>query len=117
MNGEENRLFTALLKKMLREVNDILAFTQGMSKEAFADDLRTQKAVAMSFVNLGEYAGAARRKCESCVKAHPEIPFAIMAGLRNVTAHEYEKIDFDTLFATVEKDIPILKRNLEQALS
>ena len=66
----------------------------------------------MSFVNLGEYAAAARRKCTSCVQLHPEIPFDTMAGLRNVTAHEYDKIDFDTMYATVEKDNPVLKEQL-----
>lgn len=114
--SDEARLFHTLLRKMLREVMDILTFTDGMSRDAFAEDVRTQKAVAMSFVNLGEYAKAARQKCPENVRSYPEIPFDIMAGLRNAAAHEYDKIDFETLYATVRKDIPTLKEQLQRII-
>lgn len=116
MYDNSERIFLILLQKMLREADDILAFKKGMSFFEFKEDLRTRKAIIMSLVNIGEYASAARKKCADCVAKYPQIPFDEMAALRNVAAHEYDKPDIESVYATADQNIPALESVLKQAI-
>lgn len=52
---------------------------------------------------LGE---AARRVSDSFKEAHQEVPWSDMTGMRNVVIHDYAELDFDALWATINKDLP-----------
>jgi uncharacterized protein with HEPN domain len=40
--------------------------------------------------------------------AHPEIPWKSVAGLRDVLVHEYDTVDLDEVWRTVQSDLPKL---------
>ena len=55
---------------------------------------------------------AVRSISEGFKKANPQIPWKLIAGMRNILVHEYFAIDRDEVWATIEKDIPVLKQQL-----
>ncbi len=49
--------------------------------------------------------------------AHPGIAWAEMVAMRNVLVHDYGGVDPDEVWRTVERDLPVLKRQLLQLAS
>lgn len=44
-------------------------------------------------------------------------PFAAIYGMRNQLSHGYFAIDWNTVWKTIERDIPALQKELEAAIS
>ncbi len=63
---------------------------------------------------LGE---AARGVSEDFRKRHPEVPWREMVSMRNVLAHEYVGFDIERVWATVERDLPPLRRQIERIIA
>jgi uncharacterized protein with HEPN domain len=66
------------------------------------------------FINLGE---AAIRLPEASRDAIPDLPWRQMIGLRNILAHGYEQVDHETLFRTVNDELPAVETALARGLS
>ena len=60
-----------------------------MSKTAFFDDRRSQNAVVMSLIVLGEAAAKVMDLYPDFLTLHPEIPWRKMRGMRNRITHGY----------------------------
>lgn len=81
------------LRQLREAARDVLSFTEGMSEADFLADRRTQNAVVMSLIVIGEVAArAAERHSENLVNC-PQIPWRNMRGMRNRIAHGYFDID------------------------
>jgi uncharacterized protein with HEPN domain len=81
----------------------ILEFTRGVDKAAFMADTKTQSAVMHEIIILGE---VVKRLSTRFKDAHPEIPWAAMAGMRNRLIHEYDDVDPVLVWDVVARDIP-----------
>lgn len=46
-------------------------------------------------------------------KQHQEIPWSKIIGMRNILVHNYFEIDTAIVWAAVEQELPILKRNIK----
>jgi len=103
------------LDHMHQAAADACAFTQGMSKEAFLADKRTQQAVIMSLVIVGEAATKVMSSDEDFVQAHPEVPWRSMRGMRNRITHGYFEINLDVVWETVQSALPPLLNQLALA--
>lgn len=66
--------------------------------------------------NLAVIGEAAKRVPESYRQAHPEVPWGEMAGMRDVIIHEYDLVDLDEMWSTIEKDIPDTLKTIERLL-
>lgn len=88
-------------------------FTRGMDQPAFLDDVKTQSAVLHQLLILGE---AVKRLSTPFREAHKKIPWAMMAGMRDKLIHEYDQVDLDEVWMTVERDLPELLRFVEPLL-
>ena len=85
------------LDQMLTAANDARRFIDGMSKEDFLADKRTQQAVVMSLVIVGEAAARIMERpppgswtsMAEFIASNPEIPWRGMRGMRNRVAHGY----------------------------
>ena len=62
---------------------------------------------------LGE---ATRGVSEELRTQYPRIPWREMVAMRNVLAHDYFGIDVEQVWATVERDLPPLKEQIEAIL-
>jgi uncharacterized protein with HEPN domain len=70
-------------------------------------------AVICNFQVIGE---AARRVPATVQAAHSEIPWTLMCGMRNVLVHDYDEVDLETLWRTVQDDLPSLIEPLSKLL-
>lgn len=62
---------------------------------------------------LGE---ACRSLSTSLRSGHPEVPWAAIVGMRNVLVHDYFGIDLGEVWSTVEKDLPVLRAQLQSVI-
>ena len=80
-------------------------FTAGMTGDEFLEDLKTQSAVVRQLEIIGEACGHVSRTTRD---AHPEIPWGEAIATRNVLIHEYFGVDPETVWMTVQEDLPVL---------
>ena len=80
--------------------------TEGLNFAAFERDKRTQQAVVLNLLLIGEAASRISEGAPGFVAAHPEIPWAPMRGMRNRIAHGYLLVDSSIIRQTVNHDIP-----------
>lgn len=100
----------ALLMDMLLAARKIQRFSSDLDQAAFENSELIQSAVLREFQVVGE---AARMISEEAKMQIPEIPWMLIAGMRNRMIHEYFKIDLEIVWATIQKNIPDLISALE----
>jgi uncharacterized protein with HEPN domain len=100
------------LDHMRQAVSDILVFIEGLSKPDFLADKKTQAAVAMNLIVLGEAATKINDQYPSFATKHPKLPWRQIRGMRNAIAHGYFDIDFEIVFDTVTESLPSLLKLL-----
>ena len=100
------------LDHMHQAAGDACGFIEGMNKEEFLTDKRTQRAVVMSLVILGEAAMKVMERFPDFGDRHPELPWRGMRGLRNRITHGYFDLDLDIVWETVNTALPELLRQL-----
>ena len=106
-----NRLID-YLEHMQQAAMDACDFVQGMAREDFQQDKRTQQAVIMSLIIVGEAATKVMDSHADFAQEHPQVPWRGMRGMRNRMAHGYFDIDLDMVWNTVQNALPELLRQL-----
>jgi len=96
------------LEQMEQAASDALSFVEGMSKDEFLVDKRTQQAVTMNLVIIGEAVAKITGRYPSFIEQHPEILWRSMRGMRNTIAHDYFRIDLEAVWDTLEVGLPEL---------
>jgi len=109
-----NRRDDIVAKKVIREIEDIQRYIVGMTSENFNMDDKTQKAVVMSLINIGELSKAFS---EEFVTLNNQIPWKHIQATRNVAAHRYEAIDFQLVWKTINDDLPVLQNILNNSIT
>lgn len=90
-----------------------VSYIGNKSRDDFLNDCQCQDAAIRRLEIIGE---AARRISDETQAAFPHLPWREMIGMRNIMIHEYDDIDLDTVFKTVQKDLPPLIKSLEEIL-
>ncbi|MDX3774707.1 DUF86 domain-containing protein [Chromatiaceae bacterium AAb-1] len=108
---KDNRL-PDYLEHMQQAAMDATIFTEGMAKEDFLEDKRTQQAVIMSLIIIGEAATKIMDNYSDFIQANPEIPWRNMRGMRNRIAHGYFDINLEVVWETIQTALPQLLRQL-----
>ena len=107
----ENRL-PDYLDHMEQAAADACGFVDGLGKADFLVDKRTQQAVIMSLIIIGEAATKVMDGYAEFIQAHPEVPWRSMRGMRNRIAHGYFDINLDVVWETVHAALPELLKQL-----
>lgn len=102
----------AVLLHVLDSIERISAYTTG-GRDAFMKDRKTQDAVVRNLEIIGE---AAKGVSPGLKKAHPEVPWKRIAGMRDKMIHEYFGVNLDLVWGAVERDVPTLKSQIESLL-
>jgi uncharacterized protein with HEPN domain len=84
-----------------------------MDKTSFLDDKRTQSAVVMSLVIMGEASTKVMDRHAEFAQRHAEIPWRSMRAMRNRIAHGYFEIDLELVWDTVQTALPALLAQLK----
>jgi uncharacterized protein with HEPN domain len=96
MTNDESRLRLAdYLAHMSEATRLAREYVAGVAKEDFVKDRRTQQAVVLNLITIGEAASRIVNEHQEFASAHPEIPWAQMRGMRNRMAHGYFDIDLN----------------------
>jgi uncharacterized protein with HEPN domain len=99
---------------------DARSFVEGLAKDDFLADKRTQQAVIMSLIIIGEAATKVMDGYAEFSQAHSEVPWRSMRNMRNRMAHGYFDINLDVVWETAQewllallKQLPAVRRAAE----
>ncbi|MFZ1321003.1 MAG: DUF86 domain-containing protein [Ignavibacteria bacterium] len=98
------------LNHIKKSINKIVIYTKDIDEETFYKNDIIQDAVIRQFEIIGE---ATKRINIEFRSKYPKIPWKDMAGMRDILIHEYLNVDIGILWETIKKDIPKLKKLLE----
>ncbi|MEW6532057.1 MAG: DUF86 domain-containing protein [Thermodesulfobacteriota bacterium] len=90
----------------------ILEFTAD-GKDAFFADRKTQDAVLRNLHTLSE---SIQRVSPGLKVDYPTLKWREIAAFRNVIVHDYLGIDLDQIWDIIERDLPVLKTEVETIL-
>lgn len=90
-------------------VCDVLARLIPADVDTFAADVRTQWAVEMGLIRIGE---AVNRIPDEVLALFPEQPWRQIVAMRNFAAHQYDDLDARRVWRTVTRDVPQLRAYL-----
>jgi len=101
------------LKDILKAINAIEKFVEGMNLESFKDDDKTSSAVIRKFEIIGK---AAKNIPQGIKEKYPHIPWREMAGFRDKLIHFYFGIKYEIVWDTIRLRLSELKENIEKIL-
>jgi uncharacterized protein with HEPN domain len=106
-------------QERLRDIQDAIATIHGHLEQAgetttAREDPLLHDALLFQFVVIGE---AVKHLSHETRESAPEIPWTDIAGLRDLIAHEYFRIDIHRVLEIVERDLPPLELAIHRLLS
>jgi len=104
----------AFLIDILESARHARNFLQDQTFEQFRISHLLQHAVVRALETAGE---AARAMSVEFRGANPELPWASMIAMRNYLLHEYFRVDVETVWKTVQNDLPPLIAKIEALLA
>lgn len=84
-------------------------FSEGFDFGDFSADEKTQAAVLHEIMLIGE---AVKRLSAEFRDTNSGVDWQTIAGMRDVLIHEYDTVDVEEVWQTVEKDIPELIKKI-----
>lgn len=99
-----------LIQKYAR---NILEYTKGISREDFNESGLIYDACILNFINIGEQV---KSLSDGFKKAHGDIPYRKIIGLRNIAAHTYEGLEPFRLYQAIREDIPPLCEQISRII-
>jgi uncharacterized protein with HEPN domain len=91
----------------------VLDFVGDQSFGSFFEDLKTQSAVILQILILGE---ATKRLSAGFRDQYPEIPWSQIMRMRDKLIHHYESMDPGEIWQAAREDIPALLAFLDRVL-
>ena len=91
-----------LVDHIAEAARDALEFVEGMNKDEFLLDKRSQKATIYSLRVIGEAATKLMDQYPGLVSENPTIPWLRIREMRNRIAHGYFQIDLEIVWETVQ---------------
>jgi len=96
---------SASLLDIVRAGQLVLQFAQGLKREQLASDVLRQSAILYQISIMGE---ATKRLSREFREQHPEVPWDDVAGMRDIIAHQYDRVDLDIVWQVIQRNIPEL---------
>ena len=97
------------IEHILDSINKIEKYVLKISVGEFVDNELIQDAVIRNFEIIGE---ATKHLNENFRDKHPEVPWKKITGMRDILIHDYLGIDIYSVWDTIKKDLPELKKLL-----
>ena len=85
-------------------------YVSSITEEEFSSNGLIQDAVIRNFEIIGE---ATKHLNIEFRDRHPDILWRRMAGMRDILIHDYLGIDIQSIWETIQKDLPDLKSKLK----
>ena len=104
----------SVLERILGNINNIETLLETTTEESFMNDLKDFNAICLEFIQIGEKVNLVP---ESVYEQYPDVPWHELYGLRNRIVHGYEKVKKSIVWATIVKDLPEIKKQIQKILS
>ena len=103
------------LEDMVGACERVIAFSRGVSDTDLMDESkRLRGAILHQLMILGE---AAKHVPDDWVRRYPDVPWARIAGMRNVVPHYYFGIEDEVVLETVRLHVPVVLPQLRDMLA
>jgi uncharacterized protein with HEPN domain len=106
MKSPDDKIYLLHIKEAIKKIN---SYVKNLDFERFKKKLIVQDAVIRQFEIIGE---AAKRLSEDFKNHNTGIPWKYIIGMRNRLTHNYFGVDINTVWETIVKDIPNLKKEI-----
>lgn len=101
----------------LQDIADAMAkvaqFIDGMSFDEFSSDDKSLFAVVRALEIIGE---ATKHVPDDIRDRHPEVPWRVMAGMRDKLIHGYFGVDLAVVWKTATQEVPTLEPVIRRIL-
>jgi uncharacterized protein with HEPN domain len=105
---------TVYVRHMLDAMDRLESYVKDLSLDELSTDWMRQDAIVRQLEILGEAAGRISR--ENCDRI-PEIPWALVTGMRHRLIHNYFEVNLEMVFDTVVTKVPELRQPLLKLLA
>lgn len=104
-----------VVEKMMKYCSDIgyLMDKYNSDIDTFKTDISFQYACNMCIIQIGELVS---RLSDEFLEKNKQIPWHAIKGMRNLHAHDYDRVDLDIVWNTLREDIPDLYKQLEDMI-
>ena len=102
-----------VVQKMLTHAEKLTVYCDGC---AYNDFLADTKLVDACVFNLSQIGELCRAVDDAYARAHSEIPWREMYGLRNRIIHDYEGVNLRLVWEIISEDVPVLMEALEKLI-
>jgi len=96
---------------MIEAADMVASFIQGMNKDQFLADKKTQFAVVRALEIIGE---AAKKVPDSIRSRYPDLPWREISGMRDKLIHDYFGVNNEVVWKTAIEDVPEIAANLKR---
>jgi uncharacterized protein with HEPN domain len=96
------------LQDVLQAVDAIVTYTKS-GKAEFARDPMIRDAVCARLIQIGQAVKDAQKDGLNLPKLRPEIAWSKVAGMRDLLAHKYGRLDPAIVWQVVQDDLPRLR--------
>ena len=101
----------------LRQIADYARQAQAICEGKTLPALMGDWQALLAFERALEILGEAVKRLPAELRArYPAVPWRLVAGMRDRLSHGYDDIRHDVLWNTVQRDVPVLLRTVEQML-
>lgn len=107
--GSRDRDRTRDAAQRVVAVCDVLAELVRMDEADFLADVRSQWAVEMGLIRIGE---AVNRIPDDVLSRFAEQPWRQIVAMRNLAAHQYDDLEPRRVWRTVTRNVPALREYL-----
>jgi len=104
------RSYGLYLSDMLRAIDGIERYTEGISFEEFVKDWKTIDAVIWNIAVIGE---ASKRTSKPLRQKYKALPWADMAKMRDKISHAYFGINHEIVWNVIKERLPTIKPTLQ----
>ncbi len=108
LDSDRNRL-----RHMVEAAQEAVGYVESLPRDEFGSQRPLQHSVVRCIEVIGE---AASRLSPGFCKAHSDIPWQDMVGMRNRLIHAYFDLDMDLIWQTASRELPDLISRLEALL-
>ena len=112
----QDRLALAL-DQMVYAAELVVTYVEGLDRDSFYADQKTQQAVILNLLIIGETAARIMTLLEADHHLFDELPLRNMKGMRNRIAHGYFDMNLAVVWDTVDTAIPDLILRLRKIIS
>ena len=101
------------LSHILDAISSIESYVDGLDSVAFADDPLRQDGVVRQLGIVGE---AVKRLSTEIREINPQVPWRDITGMRDRLVHDYMGVNVESVWKTVQVDLPELRRAVSSIL-